>query len=118
MVKQVLSVKLEPEEITKLKALAELNKTTVTNLILAGLQGMQNHDYLMQQNKDLEDQVKRLQQETGRTVRPGKRISCTIPIQEYQKLSMEAAAQGRPLAHLLKDKLLSVQRPVTPLALQ
>ena len=118
MVKQVLSVKLDPEEITKLKALAGLNKTTVTNLILAGLQGMQNHDYLMQQNKDLEDQVKRLQHETGRTVRPGKRISCTVPIQEYQKLSMEAAAQGRPLAHLLRDRLLDPKRTPAPLALQ
>ena len=115
MVKQVLSIKLEREEIARLKEVASMNDMSVSRLLVDGLKGLQNYEQLVQKNNDMADQIQRLQQETGRRVIRGKRVSFTLPVDTHKKLSVEAASKGKPLSHLLRDRVLGVQTTKTVL---
>ena len=121
MVKKAISIKLDPAEIERLKKYAAANNMTLTDLLVSGLQGRKEEDYLKDQVRSLKEQMQELRQQyqnvSGRKPKTNKRVSFTVSLEQYRLLNMESAKQNIPRSQLLQDLVFSQHPKQEPKAL-
>ena len=105
MAKQVISIKMESNQIKSLKTKATQKNITVTDMIISSLTAMQDSDHLREKISTLENQIdvmaEQYQKATGRKIRMDKRISFSCTQEQFKALNVAAAKKNIPKSQLM-----------------